>query len=90
VSQLRLTILLGLQQSGREKTFSEILGEAAISYTKTQLLDAANALESLGLIDSVTYQLPVEIRAELTSYGREFLSSIQNEGERRDHFHPKK
>jgi len=90
MNKLRLAILFGLQQFGREKTFSVILQDAGIRHSKAQLLEAANELETLGLIESITYQYPVEITAELTSYGNELLKSQQQEAFRSEHFHPKR
>ena len=88
MDKLRLAILFGLQKFGREKTFSKILNDAGVRYTKSQLLEAANELESLGLIKSITYQLPVEITAELTPYGKELLNSNLIEVSRSQHFRP--
>lgn len=87
MNKLRLAILFGLQNFGRNKTFSAILKDAGIRHSKQQILEAANELETLGLIQSITYQFPIEITAELTSYGKELLGSQQNEAFRKEHFH---
>jgi len=76
MSDLEAVILIGLKQSGREKTFSQILDEANITADATQRVELACALEAAGLIQSVSYQLPVAIRAELTDTGKEAAESL--------------
>jgi len=71
MSDLEAVILLGLNENGREKTFSQILDEANITSDATQRVELACALEAAGLIHAVSYQLPVAIRAELTDAGKE-------------------
>ena len=88
MDKIKLTLLLGLHTSGRDKTFSQILDEARVSYTHLEELEAASKLESLGLIQLASYQLPLEIRAELTAEGKLFVENIQRESTRRDYFQP--
>lgn len=76
MSDLEAAILLGLKESGREKTFAQILNEANVPADATQRVEAACALEAAGLIQSVSYQLPVAIRAELTKAGKEAAESL--------------
>jgi hypothetical protein len=71
MNDLEAAILLGLKESGRDKTFAQILMEANIPADATQRVELACALEAAGLIQSVSYQLPVSIRAELTDAGKE-------------------
>lgn len=71
-------LLLGLQRSGKTKTFSQILNEAGVAFEKDGLVDLANLLEGLGLIRAVSYQLPVAIRAELSPYGVLVAKSLQS------------
>ncbi len=88
MDKIKLTLLLGLHTSGREKTFSQILDDANISYTHIEELEAASKLESLGLIQLASYQLPLEIRAELTADGKTFVDAIKNQSTHRDYFRP--
>jgi DNA-binding Lrp family transcriptional regulator len=62
-------ILKGLRQYGRKKTFKEILEQAGYSLSNEDRFALANKLETEGLIKSVTYSLPVSIRAELSNKG---------------------
>ncbi len=71
-------LLIGLQRSGKTKSFSQILDEAGVVCDKTTLVDMATLLEALGLIRAVSYQLPVAIRAELTPYGVIVAKSLQS------------
>jgi hypothetical protein len=70
-------ILLGLKKSGKTKTFSQILEEAGVPFDKGNLLEVANLLEALDLIKSVSYQLPVAIRAELSLQGHSLVKTFQ-------------
>jgi hypothetical protein len=70
-------ILIGLKKSGKTKTFSQILEEAGIPFDKSNLLEIANLLEALDLIKSVSYQLPIAIRAELSLQGQSMVKSFQ-------------
>jgi hypothetical protein len=76
MSDLEAVILLGLKENGREKTFSQMLDEANITSDATQRVELACALEAAGLIQAVSYQLPVAIRAELTDAGKEAAESL--------------
>jgi hypothetical protein len=75
---IEATILMGLRTYGRKKTFAEILDEAGIANDDNRRLEAATALEASGLIEEVSYQLPVTIRADLTSAGKDVANSLQN------------
>jgi len=70
-------ILIGLKKSGKTKTFSQILEEAGIPFDKNSLVEVANLLEAFDLIKSVSYQLPVAIRAELSAKGQSMVKSFQ-------------
>ena len=70
-------ILIGLKRSGKTKTFSQILDEAGLPFDKSNLLELANLLEALDLIKSVSYQLPVAIRAELSPEGHSLVKTFQ-------------
>jgi len=71
MSDLEAIILVGLNQYGRDKTFAQLLDEAQLSVDATQRVELACSLEAAGLIQAVSYQLPVAIRAELTDAGKE-------------------
>jgi len=86
MDKIKITLLLGLYTSGRNKTFSQLLDEARITYTHIEELEAASKLESLGLIELASYQLPLEIRAELTAEGKTFVENIMNQSTRRHYF----
>jgi hypothetical protein len=73
-------ILIGLKKSGKTKTFSQILEEAGIPFDKNSLVEVANLLEAFDLIKSVSYQLPVAIRAELSVQGQLMVKSFQPSG----------
>lgn len=88
MDKIKLTLLLGLHSSGRDKTFSQILDDARVSYTHIEELEAASKLESLGFIQLASYQLPLEIRAELTAEGKAFVENIQKQSIHRDYFRP--
>ena len=69
-------ILKGLQQSGRSKTFAQILDEAGYQYDNTRQVEVAISLEALELIKNVTYQLPLEIHAELSNLGNDVVEAL--------------
>jgi len=70
-------ILIALKRCGKHKTFAQILDEAGSPRTgDLQVLLAIN-LESLGLIESVTYRLPIEIRAELSATGIKVANALE-------------
>jgi hypothetical protein len=62
-------ILIGLYKYGRGKTIEESLTDAKIQCDNSRQVEAAISLEALELIHSVSYQLPLEIHAELTPLG---------------------
>ncbi|HET9135159.1 MAG TPA: hypothetical protein VFO76_00870 [Candidatus Kapabacteria bacterium] len=66
-------ILKGLRQYGRKKTFNEILQSAGYTLSGEERFALAHKLESEGLIKSVTYSLPISIRAEITTKGNQAL-----------------
>lgn len=70
-------ILRGLQQCGRTKTFAQILDEAGYQYDNTRQVEVAISLEALELIKNVTYQLPLEIHAELSTLGNEVVEALR-------------
>lgn len=72
--EIKKALLEGLKTFGRKKTFHEILTEAGFATDKMQRIELANELETLGLIQTVTYRLPFEIRAELSPTGKKSLS----------------
>jgi hypothetical protein len=73
MDEIKKALLLGLKSFGRNKTFNEILVEAGFKIDKIQRIELANELEAEGLIHTVTYRLPFEIRAELTPNGKKSL-----------------
>ena len=70
-------ILRALKVFGKNATFSQILAKAGLSYDNSRQVEIAHSLESMGLIQSVTYSLPLEIRAELTKMGEAIAASFQ-------------
>ena len=68
-------LLTSLQICGRHKTFAEILGDGELS--NDQQDEMANQLEDLGLIESITFKLPFEIRAELSLAGELYVDSFR-------------
>ena len=76
IDEVGKTILLALNEHGRQKTFSQILDEGRITCSKETQVEAAIVLESLLLIESVTYRLPLEIRAELTPTGKAIANKL--------------
>src|SRR5215207_2815131 len=71
LDEVAKTLLLALNKYGRNKTFAQILDEARISCSSESQAELANTLEALGVIESISYRLPFEIRAELTARGKE-------------------
>ena len=76
MDKIEEVILLGIQKFGRQKTFAEILDAAGVYTDDSRRLEAANTLESSGLIQDVTYQLPLTIRASLSPSGQAFVTSL--------------
>ncbi len=70
-------ILLALNEHGRSKTFQEILNNLHLESGNDEHLALAESLESQGLIQNVTYQLPLTIRAELSPKGLEEISNVE-------------
>src|SRR5688572_23369483 len=75
MDEIKKALLLGLNNFGRNKTFNEILSAAGFKIDKIQRIELANELEEEGLIHTVTYRLPFEIRAELTPNGKKSLGN---------------
>jgi DNA-binding Lrp family transcriptional regulator len=75
IDEISKTLLTILQKCGRHKTFAEILVERELSNDKQDEL--ANQLEDMGLIESVTFKLPFEIRAELSMAGEALVDSFR-------------
>ena len=73
---LEATILMGLRAYGRKKTFAEILDDAGMANDDNRRLEAATALEASGLIEEVSYQLPITIRATLTPTGKQVANLL--------------
>jgi hypothetical protein len=76
-STIETSILIGLKKYGRNRTFSQILEEARLYADSRERVEAAFTLEGAGYIQSVTYQLPVTIRAELSTLGRDVADSLE-------------
>lgn len=83
IDEVGKTILLALKEHGRGKTFSQILNEGRIICSKEAQVEAAIVLEALLLIESVTYLLPLEIRAELTPTGKAIANKLQKASNRK-------
>ena len=79
ITEIQKAILLGLKRYGRNRTFSQILTEANLFADGRERVETAFALEASGYIQSVTYQLPVAIRAELSSTGEKVVEAITDE-----------
>jgi hypothetical protein len=75
VDETQKTLLIALQKCGRHRTFGEILEEKELSNDAQDEL--ANVLEAMGLIESITFKLPFEIRAELSMAGEMFVDSFR-------------
>jgi hypothetical protein len=74
-------ILRALKMFGKGVTFSQILANAGLSYDNSRQVEIANSLEIMGLIQSVSYSLPLEIRAEISSTGEAVLAAIQQKSQ---------
>ena len=72
-------LLVALKKCGKHKTFTEILDQSEVLYSLESQAEAAITLETLGLIESVTYRLPFEIRAQLTFTGDAIATKLQKE-----------
>lgn len=75
IDEVSKRLLIALQKCGRHKTFTEILEEGEL--TNDQQDDLATKLETMGLIESVTFKLPFEIRAELSMAGELYVDSFR-------------
>lgn len=73
--KVKVAILLGLKHSGRKKTFAQILDDAGLQHDAVLRFKVANSLEASGLIQAVSYQLPVAIQAELSQAGENFVNT---------------
>lgn len=72
-------VLLGLEQNGRSTTLTQILILAGHVVSNDRQIELATSLESLGLIENVSYQLPLRIRAELSKAGHAVVKSIKKD-----------
>ena len=88
IDEIAKAILLGVEHYGKEKTFAQILDEAHIDYDKDIEIEVANTLEALRLIESVSYKLPLEIRAELSPTGVAIVASLKKGGHYGSSMHP--
>ena len=79
INEIQRTILLGLKKYGRNRTFSQILEEANLFADGRDRVETAFSLEASGYIQSVTYQLPVTIRAELSASGKQVAEVLNEE-----------
>jgi hypothetical protein len=79
MNEIKKALLIGLQKFGRKKTFNEILTVAGFTLDKVQRIELASEFENKGLIRTVTYRLPFEIRAELSQKGEEVVNGLQSE-----------
>jgi hypothetical protein len=77
IDEIAKTILIGLEISGKKKTFAQLLEDAKVEFDKDIEIEVANTLEALRLIEAVTYQLPLEIRAELSATGKAIVASLK-------------
>ena len=77
LDEIGKVILRGLRRSGRNKAFADILDEAGIQYDNSRQVEIAINLEALDLIQTVTYQLPIEIHAELSPLGEAVVNALQ-------------
>ncbi len=84
IDKIGKTLLVALKKCGKHKTFTEILDQSEIPYSQEEQAEAAIVLESLGLIESVSYRLPFEIRAELTFTGDAIATKLQKEKVKKD------
>jgi len=83
IDEVGKALISTLKKCGRHKTFSEILEENGIIYTNERQGELANTLEALGVIESVTYRLPFEIRAELSNAGLQLANTLQAEASKK-------
>ena len=88
IDEIAKAILLGVEHYGKKKTFAQILDEAHIEYDKDIEIEVANTLEALRLIESVSYKLPLEIRAELSPTGLTIVASLKKGGHYGSSMHP--
>src|SRR5688500_3621308 len=77
IDEIAKAILIGLENAGKRKTFAQILNEADVAFDKDIEIEVANTLEALRLIESVVYQLPLEIRAELSQTGLAIVAALK-------------
>ena len=75
---MKNALLIGIKKYGRKKSFHDIIAEAGFEADELQRIEIANEFEALGLIKSVTYKLPFEIRAELTAKGHELIRQLES------------
>jgi hypothetical protein len=80
MDNIKAALLAGLRKFGRKKTFNEILTEAGYTLDENERIELADELESKGMIQSVTYRLPFEIRAELTAIGKDLAGKANSAG----------
>jgi hypothetical protein len=83
LDEIGKVILRGLRRSGKKKTFADILDEAGFQYDNARQVEIAINLEALDLIQSVTYQLPIEIHAELSPLGEAVVKALQQVKDRK-------
>lgn len=77
IDEVGKALLTALKTCGRHKSFTEILELIGAGYNNEKQADLANTLEALGLIGSVTYRLPFEVRAELSPTGLKLVSRME-------------
>ena len=79
LSDVEAMIVLGLRKYGRRATFMDILMADGVFAADQELFEIALALEVDGFIESVSYQAPATIRAELTKEGAKAADSLEDE-----------
>jgi hypothetical protein len=77
LDEVGTTLLITLKKCGTHKTFAEILDESGINKSEEEQTELADVLEKMKLIESVSYRLPFEIRAELSSSGIALVDNFQ-------------
>lgn len=77
-------ILLGLRSYGKIATFADILMDAGCNFDSPRQVEIAISLESLELIESVSYRFPVEIRAVLSELGLKVARALDGEEPEKD------
>lgn len=77
IDEVAKTILLGLERTGRQRSFAQILEDARVNYTNDIQIEVANTLEALGLIVAASYKLPLEIHAELSETGKTIVTGLK-------------